>query len=357
MAASIRARREALGWSQQALAQRAGITRQQLGAMEGGRHVPSVTAALAVARALDVSVEELFGPAPSGPVPVLGAPLPPGTPVAVGRVGDTVVTAPLANAVVDAEQWAIPDAITTGDGLEWLPGRAGDSLVVAGCDPLIGTLAGLVERSGSHRLVTVHATTGESISALGAGRVHAAIVHGPADRLPAPPVEVRGWRVGSWQAGLAARARTPPSVDELAARRTTVVQRDPDAGTQQALQRALADHGVDRLRGPTAGGHIDVARRVAAGGGHAGVTMGAAAIAFGLSFTPLEDHDVELWLDARWAQLPQAVALLDVLTSAAFQHRAQRIGGYDLHGSGSERRAADPPSAPAEGGAHRRAHR
>lgn len=339
MRASIRARREALGWSQQALAERAGITRQQLGAMEGGRHVPSVTAALAVARALDLSVEELFAPASTGAVPVLGAPLEVGTPVAVGQVGDTVVAAPLANAVVDAEQWALPDAVATADGLEWLPGRASDGLVVAGCDPLIGTLAGLVERSTPHRLVTVHATTCQSIDALGAGRVHAAIVHGPSGRLPMPPVEVRRWRVASWQAGLAARSKTPPSVHELAGRRTTVVQRDPGAGTQQALQRALADHGVDRLRGPTAGGHIDVARRVAAGTGQAGVTMGAAAIAFGLSFTPLEDHDVELWVDARWAQLPSAVALLDVLTGAAFQHRALRIGGYDLHGSGDERRA------------------
>jgi molybdate-binding protein len=68
--------------------------------------------------------------------------------------------------------------------------------------------------------------------------------------------------------------------------------------------------------------------------------MEAAARSFGLGFRPLEDHAVELWLDARWVALPAAAALVEVLASAAFRSRIELIGGYDLAGCGSERRAS-----------------
>lgn len=351
MADRIRAWRSARGWSQQELADRAGVTRQQLGAMEARRHVPSVSAALGVARALGTSVEELFAEAGADEDvrPVLDEPLPVGAPVAVGRVGERLVAAPAANSAVDAEQWALADAVVTAEGIDLLPGADVGGLVVAGCDPLVGTLLALVERTGPHRPVLIHASTDRSIEALGDGRVHAAVVHGPRDRFPVPPVAVRRWRVASWQAGLAAAAAAPPSLEELVDRRTVVVQRDVGAGTQRALERALAGLGVDEpVPGPVAGGHLDVARHVAAGQ-PAGVTMGAAAIAFGLGFTPFEEHDVELWVDARWADLPAAIAVADALTSAAFQRRAHLVGGYDLDRSGTEIYSDPLTASPASG--------
>jgi hypothetical protein len=38
--------------------------------------------------------------------------------------------------------------------------------------------------------------------------------------------------------------------------------------------------------------------------------------------------------------LPAAAALVEVLASAAFRSRIELIGGYDLAGCGSERRAS-----------------
>lgn len=337
--------REARGWSQRELSERAGVSRQLLGAVEAGRHVPNVRAALALARALDVPVERLFddGPAPPAAlVPVVdGAPLPEGSPVVVARVGDATVLAPCRHWLGNGEVWTVPDGAVAGAGVAMLDEAATGGLVLAGCDPAMGILGGLVERRSAHRVVSVHASTARSVAALAAGRVHGVVVHGPEGALAEAPVPLRRWRLGGWRVGLASgRPAGVPSLDELSARRLRVVQRDPGAGSQQALHRALAGLGADpALPGPVAEGHLDVARRVAAGA-PAGVTMEAAARSFGLRFRPLEDHVVELWLDARWVALPAAAALVEVLASAAFRSRIELIGGYDLAGCGSERRAS-----------------
>src|SRR5688572_28624762 len=57
----VRARREALGLSQVALARRSGVSRQSLSAIEAGRATPGVDVALRVASALGSPVEDLFG--------------------------------------------------------------------------------------------------------------------------------------------------------------------------------------------------------------------------------------------------------------------------------------------------------
>src|SRR5471032_2021191 len=57
----VTARRKARDWSQDELSVRAGLPRSSISAIEAGRLTPSVTAALAVAGALECSVEELFG--------------------------------------------------------------------------------------------------------------------------------------------------------------------------------------------------------------------------------------------------------------------------------------------------------
>src|SRR5580704_18226717 len=57
--------RTAKGWSQDELSDRAGVSRAGVSAIETGRLVPSTTAALALAAALDCRVEDIFqvGPA------------------------------------------------------------------------------------------------------------------------------------------------------------------------------------------------------------------------------------------------------------------------------------------------------
>lgn len=333
MRARIREHREGLGWSQVDLAERAGVSRQLVGAVEGGRHVPNVGAALALARALGCSVEDLFAEPVDAPVSVLGGGLPvAGSPVVVARVGDTVVAVPAEHGVASSERWALADATVSEAGaLSMLADGVDDGLLIAGCDPALGVLAGLVERGSRHRVVTVHASTGRSVEALAAGRVHGVVVHAPAGRLPAAPLPVRRWHLARWQVGLASgRASGVPSVEEIAERRLRVVQRDGGAGTQLAFTRALERIGApSSVPGPVGDGHVDVARRVASGAA-AGLTMEAAARSFGLGFVPLEEHTVEVWIDERWASLPAAIELIETLSGVSLRCRLELIGGYDL---------------------------
>ncbi|MFD9420810.1 helix-turn-helix transcriptional regulator [Streptomyces goshikiensis] len=79
------------------MAAAAGVSRQSVAAVESGRQVPSVTAAIGLATALSCTVEELFAPSGVGAfAPVLADEGVPdaGTLLAVARVGDAQVWAP-----------------------------------------------------------------------------------------------------------------------------------------------------------------------------------------------------------------------------------------------------------------------
>jgi transcriptional regulator with XRE-family HTH domain len=265
MTARIRALREERGWSQSDLAQRAAVSRQLVSAVESGRHVPNVSAAIAIARALGVAVENLFAEPIRSVVSVFdedmtltGQTAPSlrtdlrnqqtrstaSSPVSVAHVGDLLVAIPAQHGVVNAERWALADAVITADrGVEILDDAQRDGFVIAGCDPALGVIADLVERQSRHRILTAHASTGRSIAALAAGRVHAVVVHAPAGELPVPPIAVRRWHLARWQVGVASgRTAGVPSISEIAERQIRVVQRDQGASTQLAFTRALNAH-------------------------------------------------------------------------------------------------------------------
>ncbi|GAA1729476.1 substrate-binding domain-containing protein [Aeromicrobium alkaliterrae] len=331
----IQAERRARGWSQAELARRAGVSRPLVGAIEAGRQDPGVTAAMGLARALGTTVEDLFAPPAARAVDVLGEVRPPGTAVVGARVGEMLVSVPRSYGVDGSESWSVADGVWDGTQVSWMPGGSPADLVLAGCDPILGVLTGLAGRTG-HRVLGVHASTGRSIAALAAGRVHGVLVHARPGDLPEPPVAVDRWHVARWQVGLGAEGAAAPQVEQLADRRPVVVQRDAGAGTQQAFARALSEVGATAdLPGPVGHGHVDVARRVLSGVGEVGVLMEPAALALGLTFTALETHEVELWVDQEWANLPATAAVLDALTSEALVRRARLLDGYDPSGCGT----------------------
>lgn len=56
----LRAARAAKGLSQQALAERVGVSRQTVNAIEQGDYNPTINLCIAICRALDKTLDELF---------------------------------------------------------------------------------------------------------------------------------------------------------------------------------------------------------------------------------------------------------------------------------------------------------
>lgn len=59
---SIHDRRKALGFSQQEMAKRCGVSRQTINAIENNKYDPTLALAFALARELETTVDDLFSP-------------------------------------------------------------------------------------------------------------------------------------------------------------------------------------------------------------------------------------------------------------------------------------------------------
>ena len=327
MLAMLRTLRTAKGWSQAELAARAGVSRQLVGAVEAGRHLPRVDAAIGMAGALGVSVTELFH-RDGRPVDVLtGVPVSEGTSVRVGVVGDTVAASPARSR---GHGWVAADGIVIDGRLERF-GPRGDGVVVAGCEPGLAILEETLRTRGASALA-VAASSRAAVDALAAGRLHAAAVHAPPgsrEVLSHGLPEVVRVHIASWQVGLSApRESAPGWADRAVSGGGPVIQREVGAGVQTTFESALRP-GSTPIEGPRVGSHVEAAQLCAATGLPA-VTIEPAAVAVGVAFHPIEVHDVELWVDRRWIGAGAVRDALDVLTSTRFVQQLQAIGGYDV---------------------------
>lgn len=327
----LRDLREAAGLSQTELAARAGVSRQLVGAAEAGRHLPRVDAALALADVLAVDVGTLFG-RPGPPVDaVTGEPPLEGSLVRIGRVDGRAVTAP---ARVGPDGFDLADGrIERGDLAMF--GRARPGIVAAGCEPGLETMERILRRRGA-AAVTVSSSTAASIRSLEAGRLHAAVVHGPLGEVPPVPdgLSVERFHLSRWLVGLAAIAGSPAGwwAGALSGE-VPVVQREAGAGVQGAFERA---RGVSSLEtpGPRVASHVESVRRALATGMPA-VTIEPAAAALGAEFHPLEEHEAHVWV-RKDASQGVAEEAMTVLADDTFRAHLISVGGYDLSRCGEK---------------------
>ena len=340
----LRARRLECGLTQTELAARANVSRQLVAAVEAGRNMPAVDAALGLAHALATSVEELFADRPPNVVAALGERLGDGVSLRVGRVAGQLVATELADHGIAGAGWAKPDGVLEEGELRLFPGATPAGVVIAGCDPALGVAESMLDGLGPRSLLAISAPTGTALRALQRGGVHAAVVHGRPHELPEPPIPVVRWHLARWQVGLAVSAKLRShSLEAVLHSGAPIAQRDAAAASQQAFERARVAAGVGPLpAGPQATGHLDAARIAATLDG-AAVTNEGAARAFGLGFLGLEDHVVEVWVAQRWRDHPGIGALGEVLATRAFTERVTHFGGYDLTQCGE--RVAAPASA------------
>jgi molybdate-binding protein/DNA-binding XRE family transcriptional regulator len=379
--ARLRLARQARGLSQQQLAGVAGVTRQAVSAVESGHSDPSLRVALGLARALGMTVEELFGPGDLGD-PVLAQPVAavggPASRVALATVGDTFVALPL-HADTAARQGfsaagglvagtsSAPSGVSPGGRDPWnlvsvRPiGPPRPTVVVAGCDPALPLLeTPLALLDPPLAFAWWPCGSGEALRLAAAGLVHAAGVHriGPDNpdnpEKPDNPPDPRGtsadtggtWAAGdipggaeavgfaSWREGLVVRPGTHiGGLDDVAARGLRLVNREPGAQARALLDRERLRFRLDPAELPgydsRVAGHLQVAAAIVGGLADAGVSSEPAALAYGLDFLPLAAEQFDLVLPAKHAASREVQGLLKVLTSPWLLAQLASLPGYD----------------------------
>ena len=374
---ALRLARQARGFSQQQLAGMAGVSRQAVSAVESGLSDPSLRVALALAQALGMTVEELFGPGnPVSPVAARSvAPLgDEGARVTLAPIGDEFVALPLSGDLVSRAGFLPADGLACrpvgsgnhsasnhGDGSRpvrpIVPPRP--TLVVAGCDPampLLETPLGLLDPPVA--LTWWPCPSQEALRLAADGLVHVAGAHlrgrsgiyntGPAGELLPQGSEVIGFC--SWREGLVLRpelAGRVAGVGDVARRGLRLVNREPGSEARSVLDRELAGLDIDPAGlpgyGSRATGHLQVAAALSAGLADAGVASEPAALAYGLAFIPLATERFDLVIPADLAGSREVQSLLKVLSSRWLLDQLASLPGYDPAICG-EHVATLPPS-------------
>lgn len=352
----VRARREAQGLTQGALAERAQLTRQSVSAVEAGRSTPGVDVALRIARALDCAVEDLFGAAPSAER--LRATLGPGEGsdrVALALIGGRWVSHPLSqDASCRSADGLIARRLRDEVFVEMLSpmAEAQDNLVLMGCATGLGVLADRLNmRSGPGRFIWLPRSSTAALQGLARDQTHVAGVHlvdGRTGEANIPDVRRLRHRealalvtLARWEAGLVLRpsdrARIRGAAD-LGKRGLRLVARESGAGAQRLLERELRAAGLplsigqkSRLR---ASGHLELARMVAMGAGDTGIATRDVAMTQGLDFVPLAEERYDLAVPRSLLVDPRMARLLDVLVSASFRRELSALG-YDVQDTGA----------------------
>jgi putative molybdopterin biosynthesis protein len=340
----------------------AGVSRQAVSAVESGLSDPSLRVALALSRALGLTVEELFGPAiPEPVVPVRSvAPLgKAGARVSLASVGDTFVALPLTGATVARGGFGPADGRATG-AAEVVPlGPPRPTLLVAGCDPALPMLElplSLLDPPVS--FAWWPCPSEEALRLAADGLVHVAGAHlrgrggeyntAAVSQLLPGGAEVIGFC--SWREGLVLRpevAERVTSIADIASAGLRLVNREPGAEARRVLDRELRRNGIEAATvsgyETRATGHLEVAAAIATGLADVGIASEPAALAYCLSFVPLTAERFDLVVPAAQAGSREVQGLLRALSSSWLHDQLASLPGYTVIQCG-ERLATVPPA-------------
>lgn len=377
---NLRQVRARIGLSQQELAMQAGVTRQSISALEAGQYAPSAAVALRLARVLGCRVEDLFWLEEDLPaveaVPAEGTPVRPGGRVSLARIGGRwvahgldgdaafrLVLTPADGTVAAAPQRGRPAGTVRVQLLEEQEGLYG-TVMLAGCTPAMSLWAQAAERRyPGLRVLWTFANSMEALGALGRGEVHAAGVHlydpasgehnTPFVRQALPGRAAVLVNLGVWAEGLLVQPGNPKGLREaadLAQVGVRVVNREEGAGCRFMLERRLREAGVapqavsgfdDVVRG-----HLEVARRVAAGTADAGVSTASVAALFGLAFVPWQQVRYDLVILKEYVEEAPVRQLLGTLSHRRIRSQLAALGGYDTAHTGDIVAEIQPGGAP-----------
>jgi len=340
-----RLRRER-GWSQRELANRSGVSRAEVSAVENARLSPSIATGLALARALGRTVEELFALPRAGGDAVWA--FPPRT--SSGRfweagVGDRRLLFPVEPTALGV----VPhDGTFRSHSLD-RDTRAAceDTVVIAGCDPAVGLLASELRRADGLRVIPLPRSSREALSLLERGLVHAAGVHWFPESGRDGNASVVSTSLGSgyallhlarWQEGVAlAPSLRVRSASALTRSRIRWVGREEGSGARRCLDRLLGEGRPSKRFRHFASDHRGVAQAVAGGWADAGVAVRLAAEEAGLDFLLVQREDYDLCFPEALRSDRAVLALGRALRSGAVRRLYRDLPGYDVRRMGEER--------------------
>jgi molybdate-binding protein/DNA-binding XRE family transcriptional regulator len=374
----LRAARAQLGISQSELAQRAGVTRQAVSAIESGKAAPTMAVALKLARVVGRRVDDLFrlvDELPSISAELLASDEPPSgeaVRVQVADIGGRLVARPLTGAAGVAltlprangiARLAADGATTASAGqaggsrmarveLFADPSHLESTLVAVGCDPATSLLAEHLRRR--HPLMELAWQGGNSLQALkavGRGEAHMAGTHlfDPETGVYNVPfaqqllgADARLVTFAVWEQGLMLAPGNPRGIQhigDLTRPGLRIANREHGSGARALLDAELARVSLksEQLAGYTTvvRSHLAAAEAVAAGLADAAVGVRAAAQALGLAFLPLAQERYDLAIPNRFFELAPVQALLETLTSPLFRLEVEALGGYDVSPMGT----------------------
>jgi putative molybdopterin biosynthesis protein len=338
------------GWSQADLAERSGVSRAGISAIETDRLVPSVAAALRIAAALGQSVEALFGP--GGEAVAVEWAWTPG-PGNDGRVWQ---------ASVHGRTRVYPAEVTAAGVLPhdaWFDGRRLQArstgapeatLVVAGCDPTAGLLVREIAQRHRVRVLPLLRSSAQAVELLRQGLVHAAGLHvsDPHGRSANERVVRASLGAGyrlihqvRWESGIAITGRRRErSAAALLRANLRWVNREEGSAARQTFDTLLASRRRPAGYDHVVRDHRAVAATVASGWAEAGICVRPTAADAGLSFVPVQTEAYELCVADASMDDPRVAALVETLQSSACRRLMGDLPGCRADHTGDVRRVA-----------------
>jgi molybdate-binding protein/DNA-binding XRE family transcriptional regulator len=324
-------------WSQEELARRAGISRAAVSAIEINRLVPSVAAALALARSFGCPVETLFGHSLSQPHDAPQWTWPPrADPCRFWQVA------------VGGRQWLYPvettaSGIVEHDGLfangarhyRVRPGTE-KTLVLGCCDPAAALLGSEIRRQTGIRVIVLPRSSQESLSLLAQGLIHAAGVHLATNRAPRGnqravrehiQSECQLMRVAHWQEGLAvSEGAAIHSVRSALRGGLRWIGRQPGSAARQCQDELLEGRPPPRRQ---ARDHRSVADAIRNGWADAGICLRLVSDEAGLRFLPIRQEIYEWCIPSGGPDEILLQALRNTIQSSSYRKLLQDLPGYD----------------------------
>jgi molybdate-binding protein/transcriptional regulator with XRE-family HTH domain len=338
---TVKALRLARGWSQAELAQRAGISRAAVSAIEIERLVPSVAAALALAGAFGCRVDGLFSlHTGHGAEPEWAwQPSSESCRFWHAEIGGRTLLYP-----VEAGSLGVigHDGMFTGGLIEPrsqnLPEQ---TLVMASCDPAAALLAAELARATPYRLLVVPRSSSEALRLLGRHLVHVAGVHlAKAGQRRGNAAVVKkqlgsGYtllRVARWQEGLAlAPGLGIRTVGGALRKKLRWVGRETGSGARQCLDELLEHRETPRRE---ARDHRGVAEAIRCGWADVGVCVRLVSEDAGLEFLSVRDETYDLCFSSEASDDPRIQALVNAVRSDSYRQLLGELPGYDTGEAG-----------------------